>query len=120
MKMKKTHHDILTRAAAGIMGRTELQPIMIKLPDDTRLQIEKLFLSVDKNIKTEALQKEICWSFIVTIEFSELNDIFTYVVNTIRHYNSEIIPLAAGMHQHTRQVERYIESIRSQGSILIV
>lgn len=110
MKDEKTHHDILTRAAAGIMGRTELQPIMIKLPDDTRLQIENYFLSVDKNIETGSLTKEDMLDFIVTIEFSELNDIFSYVVNTIRHYNSEIIPLAAGMHQHTRQVERYIES----------
>ena len=100
------------------MGRTELQPIMIKLPDDTRLQIENYFYQWIE-YRNEALQRGYV-DFIVTIEFSELNDIFTYVVNTIRHYNSEIIPLAAGMHQHTRQVERYIESIRSQGSILIV
>jgi CheY-like chemotaxis protein len=55
---------------------------------------------------------------IVTTEFSEWNDIFLYVVNTLKGKKREFVYVASKMEQHKKFIERYTETLSTSHAIL--
>jgi CheY-like chemotaxis protein len=100
------HRAILGRAAESIKDKRHL-PFFMHLDDDSKQKIIQTFVEFEIDIEEGALTKEILFDYLVTAEYSEWNDIFLYVVNTLKD-SVEFIPEAAGMQQHKRRIERLV------------
>ena len=48
---------------------------------------------------------------LVTIEFAECNDIFLYVVNSLRNESHEFKEVGAQIRDHLQHIERFLESL---------
>jgi CheY-like chemotaxis protein len=64
----------------------------------------------EKRIATGKFTKENFIDLIATTEFSEWNDMFMYVCNTLKHEFKEYVPAVAMLQMHKRSTEQFIES----------
>jgi CheY-like chemotaxis protein len=80
------------------------------LDHGTKRKIEGPFVQIAERLVDGSLTKEAMLSSIVTAEFSELNHVFLYVVNTFRDSSLEFQRLAAKIHEHKKGIEVFLES----------
>ena len=83
----------------------------IALDEVTRDKIEAPFLDCGSKMGSESLQREHIINCIVAAEFSEWNDIFVYVLNTLKDAGREFAITARIMQTHRQHIERFIESL---------
>lgn len=114
---EKTHLDVITKALEIAAGAKRL-PDLVCIDKDTEEKVYNYFLLCEKRIETKRLTREDMLDFIVATEFSEWNDLFVYVVNSLKHGYREFIPVAARVHQHKRQIERFLASRPEYGVYL--
>ncbi|MBI3754956.1 MAG: response regulator [Deltaproteobacteria bacterium] len=81
----------------------------MELNSATKQKVDDYFLLCEKRIEANSLTKEQMVDFVVSTEFSEWNDMFLYVVNTLKRNYREFIPAAVNIQQHKRYVERFLE-----------
>jgi CheY-like chemotaxis protein len=86
-------------------------PVAITLDNATKARIETPFLACRKELEAAVLSREMLLQCIITTEYSEWNDIFLYVVNTLKEHNREFADAAAKLHQHKKHIERYFTTI---------
>jgi CheY-like chemotaxis protein len=105
---ERRHREIMGRAAESIKDKKHL-PFFMHLDDDSKQKILQNFVDLERDIAQGALTKQDIFDYLVTAEFSEWNDIFLYVVNSLKG-SDKFIHEAAGMQQHKRRIERFLES----------
>lgn len=114
-------HAIMIRKASGFVKEGEPAGEIsgiVELDNGTRDGIESRFRDVEEKLATRTLSADNAVEFIVDTEFSEWNDLFVYVVNTLRHRHRGFIPVAVKVQQHKRSIERFIESAPEYGAYL--
>ncbi|MEK9150305.1 MAG: response regulator [Candidatus Desantisbacteria bacterium] len=102
-------HCVYMRKAAELLNNKESSSI-VTLTDSTKQEIDVYFSLCEARIKAITLNKKELIDFMVSTEFSEWNTLFLYVINTLKHEHREFIPMVAGIQQHKRSIERFIES----------
>jgi CheY-like chemotaxis protein len=105
------HFQIMTEADEYLRGRTYETPAFVSLDDATRERIERPFVENRELLSADTLSKEDMINLIVTTEFSEWNDIFLYVVNTLRQADREFEEAAADIQEHKQRIQTYLESL---------
>ncbi len=105
---EKMHYEYMCKAAEMI-GNKDISPI-VALTDSTRQGADAYFLLCEARIKARTLNKKELIDFMVSTEFSEWNALFLYVINTLKDEHREFIPMVAGIQQHKRSIERFIQS----------
>lgn len=103
-------HARLMIRAKGLLEGAEATPSVIRLDDETKANIESYFLSCKERIEAGELTRDDVLDCIVSVEFSEWNEIFLYVANSLKHRHRDFIPAAASIQQHKRGIERFLES----------
>jgi CheY-like chemotaxis protein len=97
-------------------------------------RVEKPFHELDARLSEGTLTRQEMVSYILRMEFSEWNDIFIYVVNTLQGRNPDFKRVASRMEQHRDYIEAVLRTVpeasglepvfggssRGQGSILVV
>ncbi|MBI5826278.1 MAG: response regulator [Deltaproteobacteria bacterium] len=111
------HWDAITKASVVAEGKKRL-PDLVRIDKDTEEKIGGYFLLCEKRIETRRLTRADILDFIVATEFSEWNDLFVYVFNSLKRDCREFIPLAAKVQQHKRQIERFLASRPEYGVYL--
>ena len=106
---EKMHWNVITKAFEIATGANRL-PDLIRIDKDTEEKVDNYFFLCEKRIETKRLTREDMLDFIVATEFSEWNDLFVYVVNSLKHGYREFIPITARVHQHKRHIERFLAS----------
>jgi len=106
---EKMHYDIISRAAELTRDRP-FPPLAIDVNDDVRKKIVNYLLLAEKKLEANSLTREDIIDFIISAEFSEWNDIFLYVTNSLKHNYREFTPVVTKIHQHKRYIERFLES----------
>jgi CheY-like chemotaxis protein len=88
----------------------------IALDSSTKEKIEAPFLACSSRLKSHMLTKEHAVDCIVAAEFSEWNDIFVYVVGSLKEAGQEFAFTASKMQAHKRHIERFIASLPGGGT----
>ena len=108
-KEEHEHGEIIRRAAELTANAADF-PTIVKLDDGTRAEVADYFSLCEKRLATKRLTKENIMDFIVATEFSEWNDLFVYVLNTLKHRYREFVPVAACIQAHKRHIEYFMET----------
>lgn len=107
---EKMHHNIILRAYDIIKEKTDLPPLIAVMSENTRLNFENYLSELEKGMKTGTMTRSGIVDYIISLEFCEWNDIFAYIVNTLKHNNMEFKTVAVNMHRHRKVIERFIKS----------
>jgi CheY-like chemotaxis protein len=105
---EKVHYNFMCKAAELVKGTD--YPSVVSLNNEARQKVEDYFLLCEKRIEANKLTRENVIDCIISTEFSEWNNMFLYVVNTLKRSHREFIPAAVNMQQHKRYVERFLEA----------
>lgn len=109
---EKMHYDIAVRAVE-LARDSPFPPLaidVIDVNDDVRKKIVNYLLLAEKKLEANSLTMEDIIDCVVSTEFSEWNDIFLYVTNSLKHKYREFTPVVTKTHQHKRYIERFLES----------
>ncbi len=104
-------HYIVMGSAADFMTREPLTPSNLVLDTANKSRLEDLCHKIEEKIANETLTKEALIDFIVTIELSEWNYFFLYVVNALREKRGEFEYAASKIECHKKYIERFIEKL---------
>ena len=107
---EKLHHVVIKRAAELIKNKGGLTSPVINFDPDIQRNIESHLSLTGKRIDANSLTKDDLMECIVFNEFSEWNDIFLFVINTLKHQYSEFIQVAVTIQHHKKQIEDFIKS----------
>jgi CheY-like chemotaxis protein len=105
------HVRIMKRASESLEEGSNKIPVLISLDNHRRERIEHSLKVSREKLLAGDLSKEAMIGCIVETEFSELNDIFSYVINTLKENNGEFISLASNIVRHRKTIERFVESL---------
>lgn len=114
---EQEHRDAITKATAVAGGKKRL-PDLVRIDKETEDRVDGYFLLCEKRIETGRLTRADILDFIAATEFSEWNDLFVYVFNSLKRDCREFIPVAAGVQQHKRRIERFLASRPEYGVYL--
>ncbi len=104
------HYVIIKRAAELIQDKDQTTTPVITFDADIQRNIESHLSLIEKRIDANSLTKDDIMDCIVFNEFSEWNDIFLFVVNTLKHQYSEFIQVAVTIQHHKKHIEDFIKS----------
>jgi CheY-like chemotaxis protein len=108
------HFHIMGSAAEYIRVHPTVTPAQIVLDGDTRRMVETPFVENQKKLTAGLITKDSILSCIVTTEFSEWNDLFLYVVNSLKEESREFQYVAARMQGHLEHILDFLET-RQEG-----
>ena len=109
------HFHIMGSAAEFLRAHPEVDPPQIVLDDATREKIETPFLENQRQLVAAHITKDSILSCIVTTEFSEWNDFFLFVVNSLKERSREFQYVAARMQDHLKHIMDFLET-RPEGA----
>ncbi len=104
------HFHVMGSAAEFIRASPDMKPAQVALDYESRQKILSLFQENLQNLMTNRIKIEEIFSCIVTTEFSEWNDLFLYVVNTLKGTSREFQYAAAKMQGHLDQIVAFLET----------
>ena len=108
---EQDHAEIMKAADEYFRSETLEVPAFITVDKGTKDRFESLFTEHRDRLSTGDLTKEDMIACIISIEFSEWNDVFLYVVNTLKQSSRAFEEPAAKIQQHKRQIESFLESL---------
>ncbi len=111
MAEEEKHHSVVMAQIADHLGRNSDLTAAIKLDDITRDRIEGPFLDCGSRLGSDTLSREHIINCVVSAEYSEWNDIFVYVMNTLKDAGREFGFTAATMQAHKAYVESYLATL---------
>jgi CheY-like chemotaxis protein len=103
-------HFHIMGSAAENFRRLPLSIPAIAIDEETDIKINGLFQNLSEEMDSATLTKEKLFDSVITAEFSEWNDIFLYVVNTLKNNIKEFTYIAARIQIHKRTIEHYFEN----------
>lgn len=103
------HYQIMAAAHEIIKQHPEVESAFI-IDKSIKAPIEQAFQDTLARLGAKSLSKEMMINCIVDTEYSEWNDIFLYVVNTLKRINPEFKSVAAKIQHHLRHIEYYLNS----------
>ena len=107
---EEKRHCELIRRAAELTGDKGALDSIVSLDSDALEETEDKLLSFEKKLDEGGLTKPDLADLMVAIEYSELNYLFLYVMNSVRHDFGEFAPTADEFRGHRRHIERFLES----------
>jgi len=103
-------HFQVMQSASEYLEHNISPPFSISVDSATKEQIETAFVRNRELLTAGNFSMENVLDCLATTEFSELNDIFIYVVNSLAK-EREFMPVAAKMDGHIKKIENFIESL---------
>lgn len=104
------HYEVMKTAADVFRNSTTLFPSDIIVDAITKAKTEKPLLLCTEKLSDGSLTVGEMLECVVSAEFSEWNDIFLYVINSLKMENHEILAEAPKMQAHKIKIELFIHS----------
>lgn len=104
-------HFHILGSAADFLNKREGVKEIITLDVTTKEKIDAQFHEIREVLSKNTLTKESLLDWIVTIEYSEWNHIFLYVVNTLKLISKEFMYAASKLQDHMQDLEKYLTSL---------
>ncbi len=109
---ERNHKQVISDVSECIKKMEHVPDSKIAVDDETKQRIEFPFIDIEKKISEGRVAKEDVFDLIVTTEFCEWNDIFIYIIESLKECSRSLIPTAAKIQQHKRSIERFAEQDR--------
>jgi CheY-like chemotaxis protein/rubrerythrin len=103
------HYHVMASSSQNIGTLLPTTP-QITVDDSIKAGIETPFNTGMRLLESRQLTRESLIDIIVATEFSEWNDLFLYVTNTLKAKDRIFEHDVSRMHQHMRNIERYLNS----------
>lgn len=103
-------HFHIMGSAAENLKKLPVSDYAVSVDMETDKKIKKLFQELSDRMDAGTLTKEELFDSVITAEFSEWNDLFIYVVNTLKNNIPEFNYIASRIQIHKRSVELFFES----------
>lgn len=111
------HYHAMGSADSFLESEHDFQPA-ISVDNETAAKILQYFSDLEKGISKGTLTREEILSKVVEAELSEWNDIFLYVVNTLKEKSTEFKYPAARIQAHVKGIEDYLQNIEKRPDLL--
>jgi len=105
------HFHVMASAAELLQSEAQRPPDIIALDSAAKARVESPFHENRKKISSGTLTRDSMLDCIASTEFSEWNDYFLYVVNTLKEKRREFAYVASKIEQHKKLIERYFEKL---------
>ena len=115
---EKLHHTIIMQTYDLIKGRSDLPPLIAVISENTKKDFYDCLSKIEKGIDDGTLTKSDLTDFIITLEFCEWNDAFTYVVTALKNNYTDFRTAAINIHRHRVAIKRFIDSDKDLGKYL--
>jgi len=102
------HFHIMGSASEFLRGHPEVMPAQIILDDAIRVRLESPFIENQEKLAAGQLTEESILSCITATEFSEWNDLFLYVVNSLKEESREFQYVAARIQGHLKHIMDFL------------
>lgn len=107
---EKLHHELMLKAGEALGGLSDFSTI-VSLDTDTRRKVEKPFAELSGKLESGALTRDELLSYLVTLEFSELNHIFLYIMDSLKETSSRQFSSAAlNIEQHKERICSFVKA----------
>lgn len=106
---EEDHLEIIRDIAERLKDKIQL-PFFITLDGETKKKIEDPFTSLERALDGKKLTRQALFEHMVTVEFSEWNDIFLCTINAVKDAPHKYSRVAPKLQQHKRSIERFLES----------
>lgn len=106
---ERLHEEVMVKASKYIAEHMSPPPA-ISVDEETREKIAAPFVRSSELLSTGNFSKEDIIDCLVRAEFSEWNDIFLYVLKSLRE-EKEFMPVLARMDRHLNEIEKFVESL---------
>jgi len=103
-------HRRIISAANAYLQDVDHPKAAVSMDPETREKIEAPFREGNKRLDDGTLTTKDVVSCIAMTEFSEWNEVFQYVINSLKETKREFEPVAAKMQQHKRYIENYLDA----------
>ncbi len=105
------HFHIMGSAAESIR-KLPLSVSAVSIDQKTDDKINGLFQDLSDKMESGALTKDEFFDAVISAEFSEWNDLFIYVVNSLKESIKEFSYIASRIQNHKRRFELFFENNR--------
>lgn len=112
------HFNLMTRALDDFKNISTAPLQYIEVDPETRNKIEAAFSKINEQISDETLSEFIILDQILTVEFSEWNDVFIFVISCFKEQGDTFKHVSAKIQGHKRYIENFVES-RQHGQELL-
>jgi len=108
---EECHHNLLMKAQNHFTspGGPELESAYLSVDEETRKKIKKPLIDFVRALNRGGLTREETLGHIIRVEYSEWNDIFSYVLSSMKDATADFIDVATNIQQHRRRIERFLE-----------
>jgi len=106
---EKRHHAVVGKAYELLDG-SEVMNTGIGINERTKKEITQYLITCEKRLETGAMTKDELMEAIVSIEYSENNDVFLFLMGVFRNYLKGLLDAGTNIKQHKGQIERFIKS----------
>jgi len=89
-------------------------PQSISIDQNTRDHIEGPLREIHRLLKDRDVKKAELIDRIIKVEFSEWNDIFLYVISTLKEYSKTFQQAAATIQAHKNRIELFLDSLPNE------
>lgn len=106
------HHKSLVKAASILKEAGEGLPGAVYLDEDSRKKAEEVLKKAASGLKNGGMTRAAMIDALVEIEFSERNDFFLFIMNTLKGKgkDKEFIPDVADVQRHKRGIEAFLRA----------
>jgi CheY-like chemotaxis protein len=112
-------HFHLMGSAAQYFNDTKEHPVSaITIDSSTRDHVESPLRHLHSLITTHSITKQVLIHFVSKVEFSELNHIFLYVINTFQQYSRPFQYVAANIQAHKDRIEKFLGELPDDLDVL--
>jgi CheY-like chemotaxis protein len=108
---EEERHFHMMRHAADLLIDEDASVSFVGLERSTAEKIEDVFLRNREMLSSGNIGREEIFDCLVTVEFSEWNDIFLYVVNVLKNRDKDFMKAAARIQDHLKVIEKFLESV---------
>ena len=113
-----SHYDMMNRIDDMISDRLEGFHLDILISRKTQEQLEAHVLKFRERLSNGTLNEAALFNILVDIEYSEWNDMFIYIIDTMKDLSLEFQHTAALLEAHKRKIEKCLEERPGMGQIL--
>jgi len=102
-------HDEVMASAIEYFSHHPVESRNIRIDPESRQRIEAPLVNLDQRIAERLLTRELLFEAMVESEYSEWNDLFVYIVNTLKQNMPEFKAIGPRIQAHKRRLEAYLE-----------
>ena len=114
---EREHEQLLRRASADVPGK-DLKRASFYFDDHFRKKIQTPFVRARKLLQSGDLSKNTMLDILAEVEFSEWNEIFLYILDTLKVVDAEVQKAVADINQHRKHVQEFILSLPGGDSLI--